>query len=56
MFPIWASVKVTNEQHPRFGQAGCVQAINPNAPDERGVRFDLDGALEVVAIADLQAM
>lgn len=53
MFNIWQSVKVTAPDHPRAGQAGTVQAINPKKPDVVGVRFDADGVTESVAVADL---
>jgi hypothetical protein len=56
MFDIWTNVKVTNPDHPRFGTAGNVQAINKEKPDSVGVKFDADGVLEVVAKADLQAL
>lgn len=56
MFNIWQSVKVNAAGHPREGQAGTVQAINPKNPDVVGVRFDSDGVTESVAVADLLAL
>lgn len=52
-FAIWQSVKVTTTDHHRTGQAGTVQQINPNIPDEVGVRFDSDGSIEAVNVDDL---
>lgn len=56
MLDIWTAVKVTNPDHPRTGTAGTVQAVNKKHPDEVGVKFDVDGVVEVVAVADLQAL
>lgn len=56
MFQIWQSVKVTNEQHARAGQAGVVHATNPTHPDEVVVKFDSDGQQEAVAVADLKGL
>lgn len=53
MYSIWQSVKVTNDQHPRVGQAGTVHATNPHHPDEVVVKFDVDEQQEAVAVADL---
>ena len=50
---VWTSVKVKNEGHPRFGQAGTVFATNPAHPDEVTVKFDVDGQTEAVQTADL---
>lgn len=56
MFNIWTPVKVKTEGHPRFGQAGTVQAIDPKQSDSVGVKFDQDGVIEVVQLADLQSI
>lgn len=57
---IWQSVQVkaqksngSDSDHPRAGQAGVVFAINPEKPDEVGVRFDIDSVVELVQVADL---
>lgn len=55
-FSIWQPVKVITEGHPRFGQAGTVQGINPATPDEVAVKFDLDSIMVVINVNDLQAL
>ncbi|WP_422849585.1 hypothetical protein ACOYR4_11315 [Acidovorax sp. M14] len=55
-FSIWQSVQVSNPEHPRFGQAGSVQGINPETPNEVAVKFDLDSIMVVVPVADLKAL
>lgn len=57
MISVWTSVKVVKEDHARFGQAGSVFATNKEThPDEVQVKFDLNGDIESVLIADLQAL
>ena len=56
MFSVWTSVKVTRADHPRVTQAGTVHATSPEKPDEVTVKFDVDGHLEAVAVADLVAL
>ena len=56
MFPVWASVKVTNPDHPRVDTAGTVVGVNPEKPEEVSVRFDTDLVTEVVAVADLKQL
>ena len=53
---VWQSVKVKTADHPREGQAGIVFSINPEDPDQVGVRFDADRIVELVAVADLVAL
>ncbi len=54
---VWQPVKVTNQDHPRFGTAGYVFATNAEAfPDRVQVKFDLDNTVEDVLIADIQAL
>jgi hypothetical protein len=54
---VWTAVKVKNESHARFNTAGVVFASNvKDHPDEVQVKFDLDGTVESVLIADLQAL
>lgn len=64
MYPVWTSVSVKNETHPRFGTAGTVCQINPTThPDAVVVKFDTDGldaagvpmpgSEESMALADL---
>jgi hypothetical protein len=54
---VWQSVKVKNETHSRYEQAGTVHATNAEThPDEVQVKFDLDGTVESVLIADLVAL
>lgn len=53
---VWQPVLVKNTDHPRFNTAGTVHATNPDKPDEVVVKFDADGQLEAVKIADLQAL
>lgn len=55
-FSVWQSVQVSNPEHPRFGQAGSVQATTPNNVEEVAVRFDLDSVLVVLNVADLKAL
>jgi hypothetical protein len=50
---VWTSVKVGNADHPRAAQAGTVYANHPDHPDETAVKFDADGAVVLVALADL---
>lgn len=66
MFPSHTAVKVSNPDHARAGQAGhTVGAPDADQRDASGlkaktpadlVRFDIDGATEVVASADLQPL
>lgn len=57
MFSVWTSVKVKNEEHSRAGTAGSVHATNVEThPDEVQVKFDADGTIESVLVADLQAL
>lgn len=57
MYNVWQSVKVTAVDHPRASEAGIVHATNQEThPDEVVVKFDLDGSLEAVAIADLVSL
>lgn len=55
-FSIWQAVIVSNTEHPRAGQAGTVQGINPATPEEVAVKFDLDNIMVVVPVADLKAL
>ena len=56
IFPVWASVKVTNPDPPRVDTAGTVVGVNPEKPEEVSVRFDTDLVTEVVAVADLKQL
>lgn len=57
MFSVWTSVKVKNVEHSRAGTAGAVHATNSEThPDEVQVKFDVDGTVENVLVADLQAL
>jgi hypothetical protein len=56
MFQIYASVKVSNPEHPRFGQTGAVFSVNDDASADIAVRFDLDQVVDAVAVADLKAL
>ena len=56
MFIIWQSVQVSNQAHPRVGQAGTIQGTNPAKPDESSVKFDVDGQEMVIQNADLKAL
>lgn len=56
MFSILQSVAVTNPDHPRFKEAGCVWVLNPAVADAVAVRFDTDSAVEAVEVADLKAL
>jgi hypothetical protein len=51
--PVFSSVKVAKEGHPRDGQAGYVVGTDPAKPDETAVKFDTDGAVQATANADL---
>lgn len=53
---VWQSVKVKNENHPRHGEAGVVHATDKDHPDEVAVRFDADQQVQLVDVADLQAL
>ncbi|CAN7410794.1 hypothetical protein [Acidovorax sp. LjRoot194] len=55
-FSVWTAVQVIGEEHPRKGQAGVVHAVNPSITDEVAVKFDSDGVVLVVAVADLKAL
>lgn len=55
-FQVWDAVMVSNNKHPRKGQAGTVFAVNPAAPDEVAVRFDSDSTVVIVPVADLRAL
>ena len=55
-FSVWNAVQVSNEEHPRAGQAGVVFATNPATPDEVAVKFDVDSIVVVVPVADLKAL
>jgi len=50
---VWQSVKVTAEGHARQGQAGIVFAVDRAHPEEVAIRFDEDGQVQLVAVADL---
>jgi hypothetical protein len=50
---VWQSVKVSNPEHSRAGEAGVVSAVDRSKPDEVGVRFDTDLQVQLVAVADL---
>lgn len=57
MFNVWTSVQVSNADHPRTKQAGTVHATNSEThPAEVVVKFDMDGTLESVQLADLVAL
>lgn len=57
MYPVWTSVLVKNENHPRFNTAGHVSATNADAyPDLCVVTFDTDGTAESVELVDLRAL
>ena len=51
---IRSSVKVTAKDHPREGQAGMVWATYASDATKVVIRFDVDGAEEVVKVDDLQ--
>jgi hypothetical protein len=54
---IWKAVQVVNADHARTGEAGTVFAYNREKhPDSVAVKFDTDGTVEVVLIADLKAL
>jgi len=55
-FSVWTAVQVIGEEHPRKGQAGIVHAVNPAVTDEVAVKFDSDGVVIVMAVADLKAL
>jgi len=55
-YSVWDQVKVSNNKHPRKGQAGVVHAVNPAVPDEVAVRFDSDGSVVAMNVADLQSL
>lgn len=54
---VFTSVQVKTENHPRFMQAGHIQVSDsPEHPTEVGVKFDVDGAVEVVDLADIKVL
>lgn len=55
-FSVWNAVQVTNPEHERAGQAGVVFATNPQTPEEVAVKFDADGIVVIVPVADLKAL
>lgn len=52
----WTQVKVTNPNHLRHEQAGVTQTATPDTATEVEVKFDLDGAVQTVDVADLQVL
>ncbi len=52
---VWQSVKVSNPEHPRVGQAGTVQTVSPAHPDEVVVEFD-NGDIESTLVKDLEVL
>jgi hypothetical protein len=56
MRQVFVSVQVITEGHPRKGQAGHVIIVDPKKPDEVGVKFDVDGVIEAVAMSDLRQL
>ena len=56
MFQIYASVEVSNPDHPRHGQAGAVFSVNQDAAAAVDVRFDLDQVVEAIEVVDLKAL
>lgn len=49
-----ASVKAVTPGHPREGQAGVVQSTDGKSPPKKvEVKWDVDGEVETVAVADL---
>lgn len=55
-FSVWNQVKVSNQEHPRAGQAGVVHATHPDKPNECAVKFDDDGVVVVMTNTDLLAL
>lgn len=51
----WTSVQVSNADHARTGQAGTVRQTSEDRAQVLVV-FDIDGAAEWVAVADLKAL
>lgn len=56
MFPIWTQVIVNDEDSHRHNTAGYVVGINAMLPDQRIVRFDLDGTDEAMDVDQLRAL
>lgn len=56
MFQVWQSVQVTNQNHARANEAGTVFAVHPDKPGEVAVKFDSDGVVAAVSVADLKAL
>lgn len=56
MYSVWTAVKVVKQGAEREGEAGVVHATSPAHPDEVTVKFDTDGNLVAVAVADLLAL
>jgi len=55
MFPVYASVQVTNPDHPRFEQAGTIQS--DAFPDgSYVVKFYPDGETEAVLPEDMRGL
>lgn len=53
---VWMSVQVKNTDHPRAGQAGIVHTVDKTKPDQVGVKFDSDGQIQLVDVADLKQL
>lgn len=54
---VWKAVGVTKEDHPRFRQAGTVQAIPEDREDVVGVKFDIgDQEIETVLVSHLETL
>ena len=53
---VWQVVKPASAEHPRAGQAGVVHAVDKKDPENVQVKWDIDGKVETVAVADLVAL
>ncbi len=55
-FVVWQSVTVTDQDHPRAGQAGTVQENAREGASTVKVKFDVDGSIEAVKVEALQVL
>ncbi len=53
---MWQSVKVIDENHPRFNKAGTVQENVSTEASTALVKFDEDGETEAVKVGSLEVL
>lgn len=56
LFQVWQSVKVTDQEHPRFDHAGVVFKDAMQGDETVRVKFDADGAVVDVPVAAIRVL